>query len=52
VIQSLTALQDALPQVKLALRQGDVLLAIGVLAILVVLILPLPGILLDLCLAI
>ena len=40
------------PQLRLALRQGDVLLAVGVLAILVVLILPLPAILLDLCLAI
>ena len=44
-------LQATLPQLRLALRQGDVLLAIGVLAILVVLILPLPAFLLDLCLA-
>ncbi len=49
---ALAALQGALPQLRLVLRQGDVLLATGVLAILVVLILPLPAILLDLCLAI
>ena len=41
-------LQATLPQLRLALRQGDVLLAVGVLAILVVLILPLPAMLLDL----
>jgi flagellar biosynthesis protein FlhA len=40
-----------LPRLQLVLRQGDVLLAIGVVAILVVLILPLPSLLLDLCLA-
>ena len=39
------------PQLRLALRQGDLLLAAGVLAILVVLILPLPAVVLDLCLA-
>ena len=49
---ALAGLQGAWPQLKLAVRQGDVLLATGVLAILVVLILPLPAILLDLCLAI
>ncbi len=45
-------LRGVWPQLRFALRQGDVLLGIGVLAILVVLILPLPGLLLDLCLAI
>ena len=45
-------LQGAWPRLRLALRQGDVLLGIAVLAILVVLILPLPGLLLDLCLAV
>jgi flagellar biosynthesis protein FlhA len=40
-----------LPRLQLALRQGDILLALGVIAILVVLILPLPSLLLDLCLA-
>jgi flagellar biosynthesis protein FlhA len=50
-MDALAALQGALPQLRLAVRQGDVLLATGVLAILVVLILPLPAILLDLCLA-
>ena len=49
---ALAGLQATLPQLRLALRQGDVLLAVGVLAILVVLILPLPAMLLDLCLAI
>ena len=34
---ALAGLQAALPQLRLAVRQGDVLLAIGVLAILVVL---------------
>jgi len=46
------SLRGVWPQLRFALRQGDVLLGIGVLAILVVLILPLPGLLLDLCLAI
>ena len=45
---ALAGLQGAWPQLKLAVRQGDVLLATGVLAILVVLILPLPAILLVL----
>ena len=49
---ALASLQATWPQLRLAVRQGDVLLAVGVLAILVVLILPLPAILLDLCLAI
>jgi flagellar biosynthesis protein FlhA len=49
---ALAGLQGTLPQLRLAMRQGDVLLATGVLAILVVLILPLPAILLDLCLAV
>ena len=40
-----------LPQLRLAAGQGDLLLACGVLAILVVLILPLPAFVLDLCLA-
>ncbi|MFO1048938.1 MAG: flagellar biosynthesis protein FlhA [Geminicoccaceae bacterium] len=45
-------LQGVWPRLHLALRQGDVLLGIAVLAILVVLILPLPSLLLDLCLAV
>jgi flagellar biosynthesis protein FlhA len=49
---ALAGLQAMLPQLRQAVRQGDVLLAVGVLAILVVLVLPLPAILLDLCLAI
>jgi flagellar biosynthesis protein FlhA len=52
VTGSLAGLQTVLPQLRLVLRQGDVLLATGILAILVVLILPLPALLLDLCLAI
>lgn len=43
--------RQVLPQLRLALRQGDILLALGVIGILVVLILPLPSLLLDLCLA-
>ena len=49
---ALAGLHATLPQLRLAVRQGDVLLATGVLAILIVLILPLPAFLLDLCLAI
>jgi len=44
--------RQMLPQLQLALRQGDILLALGVVGILVVLIMPLPGLLLDVCLAI
>src|SRR5687767_3552069 len=40
-----------LPGLKLALRQSDILMALGVIGILVVLILPLPSALLDICLA-
>ncbi|MEK0083238.1 flagellar biosynthesis protein FlhA [Benzoatithermus flavus] len=48
----LTALPKLiLPRLRLALRQSDILLALGVIAILVALILPLPSLLLDLCLA-
>jgi flagellar biosynthesis protein FlhA len=43
--------ESVLPQLRLALRHGDVALGIGVIAILAVLVLPLPGILLDVCLA-
>ena len=46
---ALARFDQALPQLKLALRRGDIALAVGVLAILVVLILPLPRLLLDLC---
>ena len=45
------SIRSLLPQLRLAPRQGDLLLAGGVLAILVVLILPLPAFVLDLCLA-
>lgn len=44
--------RQLLPQLQLAARQGDILLALGVIGILVVLILPLPSLLLDVCLAI
>ncbi len=43
--------KSLLPQLRLVAGQGDLLLACGVLAILVVLILPLPAFVLDLCLA-
>jgi flagellar biosynthesis protein FlhA len=43
--------KSILPRLGLMLRQGDIMLAVGVIAILVVLILPLPGFLLDVCLA-
>ena len=43
--------RNILPQLRLVVRQGDLMLAGGVLAILVVLILPLPALVLDLCLA-
>lgn len=43
--------QQILPQLQLALRQSDILMALGVIGILVVLILPLPSLLLDICLA-
>jgi flagellar biosynthesis protein FlhA len=39
------------PHLRRLLRQGDILLAVGIIAILVVLILPLPALLLDLSLA-
>jgi flagellar biosynthesis protein FlhA len=51
-MEALATIRTAWPQMRLAARQGDVLLAVGVLAILLVLILPLPALLLDLCLAI
>jgi flagellar biosynthesis protein FlhA len=44
--------RGTLPQIGRLAGQGDILLALGVVAILVVLILPLPGLLLDLLLAI
>lgn len=44
--------RQLLRQLQLAARQGDILLALGVIGILVVLILPLPSLLLDVCLAI
>ena len=44
--------RGTLPQLGRLAGQGDILLALGVVAILVVLILPLPGLLLDLLLAI
>ena len=43
--------KSILPRLGLMLRQGDIMLAVGVIAILVVLILPLPALLLDLLLA-
>jgi flagellar biosynthesis protein FlhA len=43
--------KSILPRLGLMLRQGDIMLAVGVIAILVVLILPLPAFLLDVCLA-
>jgi len=46
-----TTTKQVLPEIGRALRQSDVLMALGVIAILVVLILPLPPILLDLLLA-
>ena len=50
-LQLKTTTQQVLPEIGRALRQSDVLMALGVIAILVVLILPLPPILLDLLLA-
>jgi flagellar biosynthesis protein FlhA len=50
-IQLQTTTREMLPAIGRALRQSDVLMALGVIAILVVLILPLPPILLDLLLA-
>jgi flagellar biosynthesis protein FlhA len=46
-----TTTREVLPAIGRALRQSDVLMALGVIAILVVLILPLPPLLLDLLLA-
>ncbi|MCB9944770.1 MAG: flagellar biosynthesis protein FlhA [Geminicoccaceae bacterium] len=43
--------RDVVPQVVNTLRQSDILMALGVIGILVVLILPLPGFLLDVLLA-
>ncbi|MCB1833331.1 MAG: FHIPEP family type III secretion protein, partial [Geminicoccaceae bacterium] len=43
--------KDLLPTVLNTLRQSDILMALGVIGILVVLILPLPGFLLDIMLA-
>ena len=52
MIGDLAAMRQQLwPQLRLAVRQSDILLALGVIGILVVLILPLPSVLLDLCLA-
>ena len=50
-LQLQTTTREVLPAIGRALRQSDVLMALGVIAILVVLILPLPPILLDLLLA-
>ncbi len=50
-IQLQQTTREVLPAIGRALRQSDVLMALGVIAILVVLILPLPPILLDLLLA-
>ena len=50
-LQLQTTTRQILPEIGRALRQSDVLMALGVIAILVVLILPLPPILLDLLLA-
>jgi flagellar biosynthesis protein FlhA len=50
-IQLQATTREMLPAIGRALRQSDVLMALGVIAILVVLILPLPPILLDLLLA-
>ncbi len=50
-LQLKTTTMQVLPEIGRALRQSDVLMALGVIAILVVLILPLPPILLDLLLA-
>ena len=49
---ALASIDTALPGLRQSLRQGDVLLAVAILAVLVILILPLPGVLLDLCLAV
>ena len=48
---SLFSWADFAPRARRALCQGDLMLAVGVIAILVVLILPLPQWLLDICLA-
>lgn len=50
-LQLKTTTRAVLPEIGRALRQSDVLMALGVIAILVVLILPLPPLLLDLLLA-
>jgi len=50
-LQLRTTTRAVLPEIGRALRQSDVLMALGVIAILVVLILPLPPFLLDLLLA-
>ena len=50
-VQIETLRQELLPQIASTLRQSDILMALGVIGILVVLILPLPGFLLDIMLA-